>query len=71
MPLKDTDGLSALITVGHYFVDHVNGNTQRRAAADAAIQQGWTGTDFDITWGKKIVNQWYHSLFAQMYYRQR
>jgi hypothetical protein len=71
--LSNTDELSPLLTLGHYWTDFVRGTTQNRNRADAAIGQTLSpsGTDFGTSWGKKPLNQFFYSGFAQIYYRSR
>jgi hypothetical protein len=71
--LNNSDELNTMVTIGHYWADHVTGTTRNRPWADEAFAQTFSakGADFGTLWGKKVFNQAFLSAFAQMYYRQR
>ena len=62
-----------LITIAHYWADHISGTSTNRARADAAWIQAFSsgGASFDTTWGKKNFNQVFLNAFPQLFFRQR
>ena len=60
-----------MITIGHYWADHMTGTSANRSRADAAWAKafGPGGAYFDTLWGKKNFNQVFLNAFPQLFYR--